>query len=134
MARLILDTGVLITGQQGRLDLAVLAGDDDVVVPTMAVAEYLAGVALGGDPARRAAETTFLDELLAVTPTFDYTVPVARAHAELLAHVRRTGQPRGAHDLVIAACAVAADRVLVTTDAKARFEELPGVRARLLDP
>lgn len=100
----------------------------------MAVAEYLAGVTLGGDPARRAAETAFLDELLAVTPTIDYTTAVARAHAKLLAHVRRSGQPRGAHDLVIAACAVASDRTLLTTDAKARFGELPDVQVRLLDP
>ena len=52
----------------------------------------------------------------------------ARAHARLIAHVRRTGQPRGAHDLVIAATAASTARAVATLDARARFADLPGVR------
>jgi tRNA(fMet)-specific endonuclease VapC len=59
---------------------------------------------------------------------------VAVQHAALLAHVRRAGRPRGAHDLIIAATARATDRVLVTTDAKAGFTDLPEVKVRLLAP
>lgn len=65
-------------------------------------------------------------------PTIDYDTTVARAHARLLAHVRRDGQPRGALDLIIAACAAATDRLLLTTDAEARFDELPDVASRVL--
>lgn len=43
MALLILDTGVLIAGARGRVDVATLAGTDDVTIPAVAVAEYLAG-------------------------------------------------------------------------------------------
>ena len=63
--------------------------------------------------------------------------PAPRAnevHAELLAHVRRSGTPRGAHHLMIAATARASDRTLVTTDGRARFDELPGVQVRLAEP
>jgi tRNA(fMet)-specific endonuclease VapC len=59
---------------------------------------------------------------------------VAVHHATLLAHVRRTGRPRGAHDLIIATTARATDRVLISTDAQAGFADLPEVKVRLLTP
>ena len=61
----------------------------------------------------------------------DYTLATARAHAKLLAAVYRTGTPRGAHDLLIAATALASDRVVVTTDARG-FEQLPDVAVRII--
>lgn len=64
----------------------------------------------------------------------DYTPAVAVYHATLLAHVHRTGHPRGAHGLIIAATAQDTNRVLVTTDAKAGFADLPNVQVRLLKP
>lgn len=55
-----------------------------------------------------------------------YDLDVADAHAALLAHVRRKGTPRGAHDLIIAATALASSRQVVTLDTSG-FTELPGV-------
>jgi len=55
----------------------------------------------------------------------------ARHHAELVAHARRSGHPRGAHNLQIAATARATSRVLVTADSRA-FDDLPGVSFRLV--
>lgn len=55
-------------------------------------------------------------------------------HARLLAHVRRAGKPRGAHDLIIAATAAATARTLVTFDGKAAFDDLPGVHALYVNP
>lgn len=133
MARLILDTGVLVAAARGRVDLAGLGDTDDVAVPAVVVAEYLAGTLLDGDPGRAAAQRAFLDEVLAVVPVHPYDQHVATHHAALLAHARRSGHPRGAHDLVIAATARATERVVVTTDERARFAELPEVTARLLD-
>ncbi|WP_250281760.1 MULTISPECIES: PIN domain-containing protein [unclassified Frankia] len=132
MARLILDTGVLVAGAGGLLDLAVMSDGDDVVLPALALAEYTVGVLLASDEATRAAQQAFLTDVLSVTPVEDYTPDVARHHAQLLAHVRRTGAPRGAPDLIIAATARATQRVLVTTDKPARFDELPDVATRLV--
>ena len=129
---MILDTGVLVAAVRGKLDLSVIAEEDDVALPAVVLAEYLTGVELDRDPARRAAQQAFLDELLAVTPVADYTPDVAAHHATLLAHVHRAGRPRGAHDLIIAATARATDRILVSTDAQAGFTELPEVAVRLL--
>lgn len=67
--------------------------------------------------------------MLTVLPIEAYNLAVARAHATLLAHVRRTGRPRGAHDLLIAATAAARQRTVVTADVAA-FADLPGVMTR----
>lgn len=127
MARLILDTGVLVAAVRGRLDLEELTDDDDVTAPTVVIAEFLTGVLLDPDPARRAVQKAFLEDVLSVIGVEDYDPAIAEHHAELLAHVRRTGQQRGAHDLIIAATARATGRELLTTDGKARFHELPDV-------
>ncbi len=132
MARLILDTGPVIAAARGQVDLSIWTIDDDVALPAVVVAEYLEGVALTLDDVRRAAHRDFLNELLSRTPVVDYTVAIAEHHAVLLAHTRRDGRRRGAHDLIIAATARATDRTILTRDARARFEDLPGVLARVV--
>jgi tRNA(fMet)-specific endonuclease VapC len=47
-------------------------------------------------------------------------------HARLLVAARKAGRLRGAHNLIIAATAVASDRTVVTADPTG-FEGLPGV-------
>ena len=91
-------------------------------------AELLVGVELADDT-RRAARASFVRSVLDTVPVEDYDVQVARVHAILLAHTRRTGRPRGAHDLIIAATAAARDRLVVSTDTAA-FADLPGVPVR----
>lgn len=66
--------------------------------------------------------------MTSVINVLDYTPATAAHHARLLAHVRTSGSPRGAHDLIIAAHA-AETGLLLTRDAKARFGDLPGVSA-----
>jgi tRNA(fMet)-specific endonuclease VapC len=132
VARLILDTGVLVEAVRGRIDLAPFGSGDDVAVPAIALAEYLTGVELDTDPARQAAQRAFVEELLAVVPIIDYTRTVAEHHAALLAHVRGSGRPRGAHDLIIAASARATGRLLLSTDEQAGFPDLPDVPVRIL--
>lgn len=87
---------------------------------------------LDTDPGRAAAQRTFLEEILRVLPIRDYDRAVADHHATLLAHVRRTGTKRGAHDLIIAATARATDRIVLTSDERARFGDLPEVSARVI--
>ena len=130
MARVLLDTGVLVGAVRRKVDLSVIAAEDDVAIPAIVVAEFLAGIELDGHEPRRTARRRLLDQILEVTVLEDYTVRVAQHHAELLAHTRRSGRPRGAHDLIVAATARATERVLLTIDNKVDFAELPGVRAR----
>ena len=91
----------------------------------MTAAELLVGVALA-EGARRRSRQAFVEAVLASVTLEDYDLAVARQHATLLVHVRRTGRPCGAHDLMIAATAVARSRVVITSDSGG-FADLPGV-------
>ena len=129
MARLILDTSVFIDAErQGRQLNRLIADEDDVAIAAVTAAELLVGVELADD-ARRPSRAAFVRSVLDTVPIEDYDVQVARVHATLLAHVRRSGKPRGAHDLIIAATAAARDRLVVSTDSVA-FADLPGVPVR----
>ena len=70
-----------------------------------------------------------MDTVVAALPIIDYDLHVASVHAKLLVAARRQGRPRGAHDLIIAATARAAGRVVVTADSDA-FSDLPDVAVR----
>jgi len=107
---------------------ALLEDDDDVVIAAVTSAELLVGVLLADD-ANREGRASFVEAILATVPIEDYDLDVARAHAELLAHVRRAGRHRGAHDLIVAATAAATRRSVVSADVQA-FADLPGVTHR----
>lgn len=125
--RLILDTGVLIASERQRRELAsVVASDDDIVISAVTIAELRTGIELAS-PEHRERRTEFLVRVLETLPVEPYDLATAEAHGHLLAHVSRTGTKRGAHDLIIAATAVATKRTVLTTDRAARFHELPGV-------
>jgi tRNA(fMet)-specific endonuclease VapC len=107
-----------------------VADDDDVAIAAITAAELLVGVELATTE-HRDRRLAFVERILASVPLESYDLAVARAHAALLAYTRRAGEPRGAHDLVIAATAVASDRTVVSADAQA-FDRLPGLRFRLV--
>lgn len=103
----------------------LVADEDDVVIAAITAAELLVGVELA-DGRRRAARQDFVEAIISEIPIEPYDLDVARAHSVLLAHVKRTGRPRGAHDLMIAATSLAKGRAVVTTN-PSHFEDLPGV-------
>jgi len=129
LERLILDTTILVQAERKSAALdELIDDDDDVAIAAVTAAELLVGAELA-DRRRRRQREQFVNELLTTIPVEDYDLDVAHAHAGLLAHTRRSGRPRGAHDLIIAATAVASDRIVVTADT-AGFDDLPGVSVR----
>lgn len=122
--RLILDTNVLIAYERGTIDRAAF-DDDELAVAAVTIAEYRVGIELA-DTATRARA---LAAILASVDVLEYTVTTAAHHARLMAHVRRSGTPRGAHDLIIAAHASETGRTVITRDVQARFGNLPDVLA-----
>lgn len=107
---------------------AVIGDEDDVAIAAITAAELLVGVEVA-DPSHRTRRSRFVEAILTTLPVEDYDLETARAHALLLAHARRAGRPRGAHDLVIAATALARQRAVVTADPDG-FTDLPGVALR----
>jgi tRNA(fMet)-specific endonuclease VapC len=125
--RLILDTTTLIAYERGTIDRSAL-DDDELAVASITVAGYRTGIELADTP-ERAARARALATITSAIDVLDYTAVTAAHHARLLAHVRKSGSPRGAHDLIIAAHAAETGRLLLATDAKARFSDLPGIIA-----
>jgi tRNA(fMet)-specific endonuclease VapC len=126
--RLILDTNVLIAYERGKIDRGALDADE-LAIAAVSVAEYRVGIELADTPDRAADRARALVAITSTVEVLDYTEATAACHARLIAHARRTGTPRGAHDLIIAAHAAQTGRTLLTFDAKARFADLPGVSA-----
>jgi tRNA(fMet)-specific endonuclease VapC len=126
--RLILDTNTLIAYERGTMDRSSL-DDDELAIASVSVAEYRVGIEMS-DAADRAAERArALVAITSAVDVLDYTQGTAAHHGRLLAHVRRSGSPRGAHDLIIAAHAAQTGRTILSRDAKTRIGELPGVSA-----
>jgi len=67
--------------------------------------------------------------VLETFPVEPYELDTAEAHGRLLAHVHRSGTKRGAHDLIIAATAVATSRTVLTTDSNAHSRSSLGSTA-----
>ncbi len=125
MSVLLLDTTFLIDAERdGSYIDEALGDEDDVAVAAITVAEMLVGVELASDEYRPDRER-FVEDVVAYLPVIPYDLAVATEHAKLLAAVKRMGRPRGAHDLVIAATALATSRTIVTAD-PAAFDDLPG--------
>ena len=125
--RLIIDTGVLVASERGRTGLRdVVSEDDDLVIAAITVAELRTGIELA-NVRHRAARAEFLVKVLETLPVEPYDLATAEVHGRLLAHVHRSGTKRRAHDLMIAATALATKRMVLTTDRSANFPDLPGV-------
>jgi len=107
----------------------VVADDDDVAIAAVTAAELLLGVELSSGK-NRERRRTFVEDVLATIPIEPYDLDVARVHASLLAQTRRSGRPRGAHDLLIAATAMTHSRTIVSADPTG-FADLPGLTVRL---
>jgi tRNA(fMet)-specific endonuclease VapC len=124
----LIDTDLLIDQERGIRSASVerLLGDEDRAISVITVSELLHGVhrATGDVRARRSA---FVEHLLAGFRAIPITEPVARVHAEIWAQLTERGQVIGAHDLWIAATAVAHGLGVATRNA-GEFGRVPGLR------
>ena len=124
----LIDTDLLVDFERGvgSAEVQRLLGEEEVAISVITVSELLHGVhrATGSRRARRSA---FVEHLLAGLPTIPITDQVARVHAGVWAEVAERGQVIGAHDLWIAATAIA-HGLAVATGNPAEFSRVPGVR------
>lgn len=123
----VLDTSFLIDRERGR---SGLPGDEELAIAAITASELLHGVHRA-DPARRPAREAFVEGVLGSVPVIPLTLPIVRIHARLWAELAARRRPVGAHDLMVAATAVALDWPLVTLDRRG-FAGIPGLRLRQL--
>lgn len=101
-------------------------GDEDRAISVITVSELLHGVHRA-PRAHRARRSAFVEHLLAAFEPVPITETVARVHAEVWADLSRRGQVIGAHDLWIAATALAHGLGIATRDS-ADFRRVRGLR------
>jgi tRNA(fMet)-specific endonuclease VapC len=105
---ILIDTDLLIDlERRSRVpEIDVALGDEDRAISVITVSELLHGVlrASGAVQVRRRA---FVEHLLAGLEAIPITEPVARMHAQIWADLASRGSMIGAHDLWIAATALA---------------------------
>ena len=120
---------MLIAAERGKFDLdQLIADDDEPAIAAISIAELGVGVEFATGR-RKTNRRAFLDDVLEALPIIAYDIDVATAHTALLVAERRAGRPRGAHDLIIAATALATSRTVVTSD-RTGFDDLPGLVMR----
>ncbi len=124
----LIDTGPLValerSGAPERLDEEI--ADEERAISVITASELLHGVHRADAPhaVRRRA---FVEHILAAMDPVPITAAVARVHAEIWAALEVAGTPIGAHDLWIAATAVANGFGVVTSNLS-EFGRVPGLR------
>ena len=127
---LLIDTNVLIAAERGTLSLEKAIadhGDDLVFFSVISASELLHGVHRAVDERSRSRRMAFVEGVLAGMEILDIDLPTARLHAGLWADLVAKGEMTGAHDLWIAASALANNCSLVTRNVR-EFERVPGLR------
>ena len=124
----LIDSSVLIAAERGELDLeGALAGfDDELALSVVTASELLHGVHRARDQARLARREAYVEALLAGFPVIAFDLLAARLHARLSARMADSGQTVGAHDLIIAATALARGLDVLTRDERS-FPRIDGL-------
>ncbi len=130
---LLIDTNILIACEKGALELdQVLAehADDPVFLSVISASELLHGVHRAPDPKSRARRLAFVERILDGMEILDIDLATARIHSEIWSHLAAKGQLIGAHDLWLAASALAMDCTFVTRNVR-EFERIPGLQVEV---
>ncbi len=126
----VLDTSVLIAAERRTLDLARLLsapGVESVAIAAITVSELLQGSLRTSDAGLRARRAAFADWIASTAPVLPFGTNEARRHAEIWAHLTGTGMTIDAHDMLIAATALAGGHAVATLNVR-HFARVPGLR------
>jgi tRNA(fMet)-specific endonuclease VapC len=124
----LIDTDMLVDLGRGVVNPEVenAIGDEDRAISVITVSELLHGVHRASG-ARRTRRRAFVEHLLGAVRAIEITEQIARVHADVWAQLAGKGQLIGAHDLWIAATALAHGMGLATGNAD-EFQRVPGLR------
>ena len=126
----LIDSSVLIAAERGALDLEHLltgSAEMELAISAITAAELLHGVHRASKARYRAQREAFVERLLEAWPVLPFDFTAARIHARVWSSLAAKGVSIGAHDLIIAATALANGLALVTHD-KRRFSKVPGLQ------
>lgn len=125
----LIDASVLIEHERRRIDFeARVRGreDEEFMLSVVTVSELLHGIHRAREPVTRARGSAFVEATIDRFPLLPVDLPTARAHASVWSDLAAAGTPIGAHDLWLAAAAIAHGLTLVTANVR-EFERVQGL-------
>lgn len=122
----LIDTSVLVDSERRGHSLDEKVGDQDRAISVITASELLHGVHRAHTDASRSRRVAFVEYLLTGIEPLPVTMAVARIHAQIWAELESNGTPIGAHDLWIAATAIAHGFEVATANSR-DFERVPGL-------
>ena len=125
----ILDTGVIIAGERGSLDLErwlATMPDEDFETSAITVAELWHGVERA-TAAYRAKRQLYIESALSVLQVIPFTEQIAREHARLWAELESRGRMIGDYDLIVASTALERGSAVATFNVR-HFSAVPGLK------
>ena len=123
------DVWVLAKKAGSQLNLARWAHYGGAYMSAITASEPLVGVERADTAERRAQRGAFVENLLASIPVLEFSMPVARTHARMVAALLKN-VTAGAHDALIAATAVHHGFALLTRSA-ADFSLFAGLKVEV---
>lgn len=123
----VIDTSVLIAAERGVFDLQSFfasLGDTPVAVSAITASELLHGVHRAKGATARAMRSQYVESLLANIPALSFGLTEARVHASIWATLAAKGHLIGAHDMLIAATALANNSKVATLN-REKFRRVP---------
>lgn len=122
----LIDTSVLIDIERGGGGLDSAVGDEDRAISIITQSELLHSVHRAADDRIRARRQAFVEHILEALDPIPIDSRVARAHAAAWAQLDAAGTRIGAHDLWIAATALAHGYAVATVNTR-DFTRVPGL-------
>ena len=126
----LIDSSILIDAERGSLDLERTlsqSAETELAISAVTASELLHGVYRASKKSQKAVREALIERLLEVWPVLPFDLTAARIHARIWTELAAKGVAIGAHDLVIAATALANGLALITRD-KRSFPKIPGLR------
>jgi tRNA(fMet)-specific endonuclease VapC len=104
---LVIDTDVWVLAEKSGAALGISRWADygGAYMCAVTASELLVGVERANTAQRRARRGAFVENLLATIPVLEFSLPVARTHARMIAALPKN-VAAGAHDALIAATAI----------------------------
>jgi tRNA(fMet)-specific endonuclease VapC len=126
VAGILIDTSVLVDAERDSQVLEQLPADARHAISVITVSELLHGVHRAAPDRVRIRRQVVVEALLAAIEQLPITPRIARLHAQIWAEMQAKGEIIGAHDLWIAATALAHGFTLATANA-GEFERVPAL-------
>lgn len=128
MARLI-DSSIFIAQERRRQPIEALfeaLSGELSAMASITASELLVGVHRAEPTRRRLQREANIESIIRRIPVLPFELRAARVHAEIWAQLATSGLMIGAHDLIIAATAIA-NGYAVLTDNVREFQRVPGL-------